>query len=221
MSRGGVWAVRSLVICALLAPNTVGAQSPEPLVATPRLRIVVPPNVAPMVDVYLDGVALPGLTDFVPAGVSPYTTVSSGSHTVDLFADGADPQLATALASAVVDFGDAGARTFAVRGDSSVMVLDDTTVPPAAGASLRLVDLDTDAGPVDAWVGDRQLAIGLSPVFPSSRFLLDAGTQSLTTNAPGDRQSLVASEDITLPDGIRDHRVHGPDLGACRVVPGR
>ena len=197
----GRWLVLALVVGALLGPSAVAAQSPSPLVTAASLRIVVSPTVAPLVDVYLDGVALPALTDLAPVSVSAYSAVPSGAHTVAVFADGADPGQTAPLATGVVDFGEAGARTFAVRGDGSVMVLDDTIVAPATGASLRLVDLDTDAGPVDAWIGDRQLALGLSPVFPSSRFLVDAGTQSLTTNAPGDRLSLFASEDITLAPG--------------------
>ena len=205
----------ALIMGAGLSPATVAAQSPAPsavespsasdsplpVAAAPGLRVVVPPTVAPSVDVYLDGALLQDLADFASGSVSDRAAVPPGAHQVAVFAQGSDPAVTAPIASILVDFGEDGLRTVAIRGDGSAVVLDDATVPPSTGASLRLVDLDTGAGPVDAWLGDRQLALGLSPVFPSSRFVVDAGTQTLTTNAPGDRLSLFASEDITVADG--------------------
>lgn len=201
MSRGARSTMLVMTLCAALLPAGVAGQSPDPTAGAAYLRIVVSPPVAPLVDVYLDGVPLPDLTDFAPGSVSAYTAVPAGEHTVDVFADGSDPEQVAALATALIDFGDAGARTFAIRGDGSVTVLDDTTLPPTTGATLRLVNLDTDAGPVDAWLGDRPLSLGLSPEFASFRFEIPAGTHTLTTNAPGDRLSLYASEDVVLDEG--------------------
>ena len=201
MSRGARSALLTMVVGSMLLPQSVGAQSPEPVAATPSLRIVLPPTVAPLVDVYLDGVPLADLTDFAPVSASAYAGVPVGEHEVDVFPDGVDPLRSEPLVTAAIDFGVDGARTLAVRGDGTAMVIDDTALPPATGASLRLVNLDTDAGPVDAWLGDRPLALGLSSDFPSSRFPVDAGSATLTSNSPGDRLSLFASEDVVLGEG--------------------
>ena len=196
---------RRLVAAGLAAvtllPSPVVAQSPDVAETSTRLRIVVSPPVAPLVDVYLDGEPVPGLTDVATGSVSGYAAIPAGAHQVELFPDGSDPSAGTPITSTPIDVADGDARTLAVAGDGSSMVLDDATVPPAIGASLRVVNLDTDAGPVDAWLGARPLALGLPPEAASMRFVVPAGTDTLTTNAPGDRLSLFASEDVALADG--------------------
>ena len=95
-------ALTALLAVATMLPGSVIAQSPDPVqsadprvagpgqsagVATPvgpTLRVVVAPLIAPLVDVYLDGVPLPGLEDFATGSVSVYGPGPPGAHSVDI-----------------------------------------------------------------------------------------------------------------------------------------
>ena len=216
---------RRLVAAGLAAvtllPSPVVAQSPDVAETSTRLRIVVSPPLAPLVDVYLDGEPVAGLTDVATGSVSGYAAIPAGAHQVELFPDGSDPSAGTPITSTPIDVADGDARTLAVAGDGSSMVLDDATVPPAIGASLRVVNLDTDAGPVDAWLGARPLALGLPPEAASMRFAVPAGTDDADHQCHGRPAVTVRERGRRTRRWFRDHRVHGADQRTGCLVPGR
>ncbi|MCY7417461.1 MAG: DUF4397 domain-containing protein [Chloroflexi bacterium] len=131
----------------MLLPDAVGAQSPEPTTSAPSLRIVLAPTVAPLVDVYLDGVPMSDLTDFTPGSISPYAAVPEGEHDVDVFPDAADPLRSEPLLTAVIDFDVDGARTLAVRGDATAMRVEPASAQLACPGSVAIIRAGTVGGP--------------------------------------------------------------------------
>lgn len=145
ISRAGTLLIAMLAALVLVSPALAKDRQAEVRVAH------LAPEV-PDVDVYVDGEPVSELTD-VPHGiVSPYLSLSPGSHSIQIYAskDAARPMVAvdaefqdgTAYTVGVVGSTDEGAPT-------AEIYRDDNSIPPEGRAKLRVVNTSPDAGPVN------------------------------------------------------------------------
>jgi hypothetical protein len=154
-----------------------------------------------VVDVYLDGAEV--LPDFEFEDVAGPLTVASGSHDVQVFADGTAPPGDAAALEATLEF-PPGANLTAVAhldadGNPTLSVFDNDTSSVFAGFGSVAVHHTAEAPAVDVLVNG---GVAFADVAngDSASADLDGGTYEVTLNAAGtDNQAFPASGAIDLP----------------------
>lgn len=188
------------LLVAFAAPaRVVGAAEPDPL-----LRLVYAAPNGPAVDIYVDGQRKTTASQF--GEITPYLTVTPGTHQIQVFAASAGPAGA-ALLDTQVTFQSGQAysvlATDRVEQMSAVVLNDALTIEPGASAYVRLVHLSPDAPPVAdvAVTGGATVASNLPFKGATAYLPITPGTYRFDVRPAGAAVTLATTAPLTLAAG--------------------